>query len=148
MKKNDYYTVREIELVYKAEKKTLFGLGDPETVFEFMKADFKGALKEKFYAVFMNTKNEVLGYTLVSLGTVNEASVHPRDVFIGAIAVNAVNVIMLHNHPSGALKPSKEDINLTNRMRECGKLLGIPVLDHIIVSDESYFSMRENGFME
>ena len=84
---------------------------------------------------------------LLFIGTVNYSLVHPRDIFKEAYLLNATGIICVHNHPSGEVKPSKEDISLTNRLKEIGLLLGIKVIDHIIIGDDRYYSFLENGKM-
>lgn len=83
----------------------------------------------------------------VSVGSINTSIVHPREVFTEAIKRNATSIIICHNHPSGDPTPSNEDVNITHRLRECGKLIGIQVLDHIIIGNGSYVSMKEKGIL-
>ena len=90
--------------------------------------------KEAFVVAFLNTKNRVIDHEVVSVGTINSSIVHPREVFRNAIINKANSVILCHNHPSGDLTPSTEDINITRRLKETGNLLGIKVLDHLIIS--------------
>ena len=90
--------------------------------------------KEAFVVAFLNTKNRVIDHEVVSVGTINSSIVHPREVFRNAIINKANSVILCHNHPSGDLTPSAEDINITERLKETGNLLGIPVLDHLIIN--------------
>jgi DNA repair protein RadC len=85
---------------------------------------------------------------VVSIGTISEAIVHPREVFKEAIRESGSSIIVAHNHPSGEVNPSKEDISTTKRLSEAGRLIGIPLLDHVIVCDSSYYSMKENGYLE
>ena len=102
--------------------------------------------EESFYIFTLDTKNQINGIFEVSRGSLNASIVHPREVFKRALLQNANSIILLHNHPSGDPTPSKEDINITNRLIESGDLLGIRVLDHIIIGDENnYISLkREN----
>lgn len=103
--------------------------------------------KEEFRLVLLDTKNKVISFETISVGILNAALVHPREVFERAVSKNANSMILVHNHPSGDLIPSKDDINLTKRLIECGKMMGIEVLDHIIVGEGNYLSMhRENYF--
>ena len=103
--------------------------------------------QEHFICVTVNNKNCVMDHYVVSIGTVSETLVHPREIFRKAIIDGASSVILCHNHPSGVLTPSREDIEVTNRLVECGKLIGIKVLDHVIISKSSYLSMREERFI-
>ena len=102
--------------------------------------------EEYMYMICMNTKNKVIGVFEVSHGTVSSSLVSPREVFQKALLANAVSVIFLHNHPSGDPAPSREDIEVTKRLVEAGKLLNVEVLDHIIVGD-SYTSLKEKGYL-
>jgi DNA repair protein RadC len=94
----------------------------------------------------MNTKNRIIGVFEVSHGTVNASLVTPREAFQKALLANAVSVIFMHNHPSGDCTASRQDIEITNRLVEAGKIIGIDVLDHIIVGD-GYSSLKEKGYM-
>ena len=105
---------------------------------------FVNSDREMFLVASLNTKNEPTQIEVVSVGSLNASIVHPREVFKSAIISNAASIICAHNHPSGDLTPSKEDIEVTKRLVEAGKLLGIDVLDHIIMNDEGeYKSIRE-----
>ena len=104
--------------------------------------------EESFYIFTLDTKNQVTGLFEVSRGSLNASVVHPREVFKRAILQNSNAIILVHNHPSGDPKPSKEDIDITNRLVEAGELLGIKVLDHIIIGDENnYISFKYDGLM-
>lgn len=101
---------------------------------------------EKFGILTLNTKNYITGLHVISIGTLNSAVVHPREVFKAAILNNAASLICFHNHPSGDPTPSPEDVNLTRGLIDAGRLIGIDVLDHVIIGAEgNYFSMKENG---
>ena len=101
--------------------------------------------QEVFGILVLNTKNKIVAVHEVSRGTLNASMVHPREVFKPAVLHNAAAIICFHNHPSGEPKPSKEDIETTNRLVEAGKIMGIEVLDHIIVGDDKYTSLKEMG---
>ena len=104
--------------------------------------------EESFYIFTLDTKNKITGIFEVSKGSLNSSIVHPREVFKRALLQNANSIILLHNHPSGDPTPSGEDIDLTNRLVEAGDLLGIRVLDHLIVGDQSnYISFKEKTLM-
>lgn len=102
--------------------------------------------EEYMYMICMNVKNKVIGVFEISHGTVNASLVSPREVFQKALLANAVSVIFLHNHPSGDCTPSREDIEITKRLIEAGKILNVEVLDHIIVGDR-YVSLKEKGYL-
>lgn len=101
--------------------------------------------KEHFLVACLNTKNEVNSVEIVSIGSLNASIVHPREVFKSAILSNAASILVCHNHPSGHVHPSKEDISITERLREAGMILGIPVIDHIILGENSTYSFKEEG---
>ena len=98
--------------------------------------------KEHFWTIGLNNKNVVQYVDLISIGTNNETIIHPREIFRYAILKNCNSVIVAHNHPSGVLKPSNEDIVSTRRIAEAGKIIGIELLDHVIVSADSYMSLK------
>jgi DNA repair protein RadC len=102
--------------------------------------------EEYMYMICMNVKNKVLGVFEVSHGTVNASLVTPREIFQKALLANAVSIILMHNHPSGDCTASREDIDVTKRLVEAGKMLGVEVLDHIIIGD-GYSSLREKGYV-
>lgn len=103
--------------------------------------------EEVFILITLNTKNIVTGYFEVHRGTINTSLVHPREVFKRALLNNARYIMVAHNHPSGDPNPSKEDIQITERLKEAGNLLGINLLDHIIVGDDKYISLKEKGVL-
>lgn len=102
--------------------------------------------EEYMYMICMNTKNKVIGVFEISHGTVNTSLVSPREVFQKALLANAVSIILMHNHPSGDSKASREDVEVTKRVAEAGKIIGIELLDHIIIGDQ-YSSLKEAGHL-
>jgi DNA repair protein RadC len=102
--------------------------------------------EEYMYMVCVNTKNRVIGVFEISHGTVNSSLVNAREVFQKALLANAVSIILMHNHPSGDVAPSKEDIDVTKRLMEAGKILGVQVLDHLIIGD-AWVSLKEKGYI-
>lgn len=105
--------------------------------------DIKDLRKEYFVALFLNARNQVICREDVSIGSLNASLVHPREVFAPAVGSSAASVILAHNHPSGDVTPSREDIELTRRMVQAGEIMGIEVLDHLIVGSERFLSMKE-----
>jgi len=103
--------------------------------------------QEVFGIITLNIKNHIVSFCEIARGTLNQASLHPREVFKPAILNNAAGIILFHNHPSGDSTPSNEDIETTKRLIEAGNLLGINVLDHIIIGDSSYTSLKEKNFI-
>ncbi|MBA2669931.1 MAG: DNA repair protein RadC [Gemmatimonadetes bacterium] len=114
-------------------------------VFDFYRPRYKNATQEEFVLLALNTKNRITREVTISVGTLNSSIVHPRDVFNHALREAAAGVIFLHNHPSGDPAPSREDITLTTRLCEAGRLLGIKVLDHVIVGATRYYSFADEG---
>ena len=93
--------------------------------------------------ICLNTRNRVICINTVSIGSLNASLVHPREVFKPAILANAASIILAHNHPSGETEPSKDDIEITKRVKEAGNLLGIELLDHVIISDSDWKSIKD-----
>jgi DNA repair protein RadC len=118
-----------------------------EDVFNYFVDEISDKKKEHFYVLFLDTKNIIIGKELVSVGTLNASLIHPREVFKGAIKASANSVILVHNHPSGDCKASKNDIRVTDILNKAGCYLGINVLDHIIVGNDKYFSFQENNML-
>ena len=101
--------------------------------------------KEHFVSLMINAKGQIIEETQVSIGDLCSSTTHPREVFVDAVRRSAGSVIFVHNHPSGDPEPSSADIDSTRRLVEAGELLGIPVIDHIIIGDNCYYSFRESG---
>lgn len=114
----------------------------PVKIAEYYMEDMRHYKQEHMKLLMLNTKSRLLGETIISKGTVNASLISPRELFIEALQKNAVSIILLHNHPSGDPTPSKEDILLTKRIREAGDLIGIELLDHIIIGNNCYTSLR------
>lgn len=119
----------------------------PEIVADVLIDEMSYLHKEHFKIVILDTKNQIICIENISIGTLNASIVHPRDVFKAAIKNNGNSVILVHNHPSGDTTPSSEDINITKRLVEGGNLMGIKVLDHLIVGNGTYLSMKEKNLM-
>ncbi|MEW6600721.1 MAG: DNA repair protein RadC [Nitrospirota bacterium] len=116
-------------------------------VYEYFRPRFYGLKKERFLCALLDAKNRVFRETVVSEGTLTSSLVHPREVFRYAIKEAAASVIFVHNHPSGDPNPSRDDIDITKRLVETGKVIGINVIDHVIVSDGTYLSLMEKGYI-
>ena len=120
-------------------------LNSSASIFEYMKYQLWDKKQEYFKCLYVNQKKELIERKLLFMGTVNRSIVHPREVFKHAYLCSASGIICVHNHPSGDVYPSKEDIRLTNSLAEIGKLNGIPIIDHIIIGDDNYYSFYEEG---
>ncbi len=119
-----------------------------EEVFEYFRPKFYGLKKERFLCALLDAKNRVFKETIVSEGTLTSSPVHPREVFREAIKEAAAAVLFVHNHPSGDPNPSRDDISITKRLVETGKVIGINVLDHVVISDGKYLSLKEKGYID
>jgi DNA repair protein RadC len=134
--------VRERRVGYGARRR----IHDARHVFDAFKEHFAPLDREQFVVVLLDGKNKVLGFNVVSTGSLTAALVHPREVFKPAIAGSAAALILVHNHPSGDAAPSAEDEAITARLRQVGELVGIRVLDHVVIGDDGHFvSMAETG---
>ena len=116
-------------------------------VYEYYRPRFYGLKKERFLCALLDIKNRVFKETTVSDGTLTSSPVHPREVFRYAIKEAAASVLFIHNHPSGDSSPSKDDLDITKRLIETGKIIGINVLDHVVISDSNYVSIMEKGYV-
>jgi len=117
-------------------------LKSPEDVVAVVKSQLKGKKKEHFLVICLDTRNKFINCRPVSIGSLDTSIVHPREVFKEAVSSSAASVIFVHNHPSGDPGPSKEDVELTKRLAKAGEIIGIDVLDHIIVCDKGYLSLK------
>lgn len=133
--------VLELKETYK-EYETRPMASSPERVYEILKTMFLPN-RETFFLLALNTKNGVTAIRTISIGSLNANIVHTREVFKAAIIDSAAHIIVAHNHPSGDPTPSMEDIEITRKLVETGKIIGIDVLDHVIIGDGRHFSMKE-----
>ena len=120
---------------------------NPQSVVKALQAKIKDKAKEHFKLILLNTRNKIIGISTVSIGTLDSSLVYPREGFNEAIAHNAYSVILAHNHPSGDPEPSEDDITITRRLIEAGKILGIEVTDHVIIAKNGFFSFKEKGLI-
>jgi len=147
-------TIKRLELrAYRerlAESKEPYNacFSQPHEVAAVVRSIFHGVDHESFLAIPVDIKNKVLGYVEAARGGVDQCQVAAREVFRAAVFMGATSVILAHNHPSGDPAPSVDDKFLTDRLCEAGKLLGIPVLDHLIVSEKGYYSFAEQGLIK
>jgi DNA repair protein RadC len=135
------YQVRELT-TRKYRGKPPAPIRGPEDALRVLRPRFKNQEREIFLVVLLNARHEVMSVETVSIGSVNSSIVHPREVFKPAIVQSATSVLLAHNHPSGDPEPSEEDLSITKRLVECGELLGISVLDHVIVATRGLVSFR------
>ncbi len=128
-----------------SDRPRLASVKGPEDVASLLVEQMRYLDREQLRAVLLNTKNQVLGIEVVSIGSINSSVVHPREIFRVSIKRNAAAVVLAHNHPSGDPTPSPEDIQVTKRVLRAGGMLGIDVLDHLIIGDDCYISLRQQG---
>ena len=119
-------------------------LSCPQDVADFLMPRLRYAAKEQFVVILLNNKNKVIGTEVVSEGSLSSSIVHPREVYAPAILHHAAAIMVAHNHPSGDPKPSTEDTEVTRILARSGKVLGIPMIDHVIIGDGNYYSFLEN----
>lgn len=119
-------------------------LSCPQDVADFLMPRLRYAAKEQFVVILLNNKNKVIGTEVVSEGSLSSSIVHPREVYAPAILHHAAAIMVAHNHPSGDPKPSTEDAEVTRMLVRSGKVLGIPMIDHVIIGDGNYYSFLEN----
>ena len=122
-------------------------INTPDDVAAIMRPVVELLAEERMYVMLLSTKNRVNAIQEVSVGTLNSSVVHPREIFKAAILSNAASLILVHNHPSGDPTPSPEDVDLTKKLVDAGKLLNIPVLDHVVMGDRRYASLKEKGLI-
>ena len=142
------YTVGEVELSYKPKIKNLHKIISSEDAYKYLLPTYKeGTIcyKEYFKVLFLNQANQVLGYTLISEGGITETSVDVRVILQAALLTNSVALVLAHNHPSGNLKPSQEDIKITKQVKDAAQLMRITVIDHLILTDTGYYSFSDEG---
>ena len=134
--------VKESSFLYQTRT-----VSSPNDAYEMIREQLKDLDREQFIIACLNTKNEPTNISVVSVGTLNKAIVHPREVFKTAILSNAASIMAFHNHPSGETTPSQQDIQVTNRLYEAGELLGIKLLDHLIIGDGTFTSLKEKDYL-
>lgn len=132
--------VKESSILYANRR-----IGTPDDAVELLKNLLEGSDREMLVVCCLSSKNEPTNISVVSIGSLNSSIVHPREVFKIAIMSNAASIIIGHNHPSADTTPSKEDIDITERIKKAGDIIGIKLLDHIIIGDKNYLSLKEEG---
>lgn len=136
-----------VRRLMKEDSRTVRIIRSPEDVVRFSRHHFWQEQKEHFAVLLLNTKNHVIGLKNISIGGLSSSIVHPREVFEAAVLHHSAAIILLHNHPSGDPTPSQEDIKVTERMVKAGTLMDIPVLDHIILGNGRFVSMKEKDML-
>lgn len=139
--------IREVSIKYKNPKKLLDTINFAWQAVPFIRSIIKGEAREHFIALYLNSANQPIAYSVLSVGTANSSQIHCRELFQQAIAVGAISILVAHNHPSQSLMISKEDVAITKKIKETGNLLNIQLLDHLIVTDTSFKSLQETGLI-
>lgn len=132
-----------------AQQKTddKFTIRSPKDAASYLMHDMTSLKQEHFVVLFLNVKNQILHKQTIFIGSLNASIVHPREIFREAVKRSAASIICAHNHPSGNPTPSTEDIDVTKRLYEAGILMGIELLDHVIIGDHQFISLKEKGYM-
>ena len=118
-------------------------LNNSNIIHETFKSLFLNSQQEKVLAIYLDTKKRLISYKFIFIGTLDRSIIHPREIFNEALKVHASSLILMHNHPSNDLNPSKEDIAITNQIKECGDIIGIPLLDNLITNGKEYYSFYD-----
>lgn len=133
--------------IYRKHSEGRYTIRSPEDAAAYLMTDMASLTQEHFVALFLNVKNEILHKETIFIGSLNSSIVHPRELFREAVKRSAASIICAHNHPSGNPTPSPEDIEVTKRLTEAGAVMGIELLDHIIIGDHQFISLKEKGYM-
>ncbi|WP_078382660.1 RadC family protein [Sutcliffiella halmapala] len=133
--------------IHRLQYEDRYVIRSPEDAANYVMEDMRFLSQEHFVCLYLNTKNQVLHQQTIFIGSLNASIVHPREVFKEAFRRSAASFICIHNHPSGDPSPSREDIEVTKRLNECGKLIGIELLDHLIIGDQKFISLKEKGYV-
>lgn len=145
-----WYLIPEYKVMLVRDKKietdTKF-INSSDDANKLLQSYLNGVDREHFVVILLNRKNGIIGINTVSVGDLSSSIVHPREVFKPAIVAGAASIIVAHNHPSGDPAPSRDDINVTKRLKEAGDILGIGVLDHIIIGDGCYVSLKARDLL-
>jgi DNA repair protein RadC len=129
----------------KSDKNPSASISAPEDIYKELRFKARGKKKEYFWAVLLDTRNKIIKSVEISIGSLDSSIVHPRELFKEAISASASSIIIAHNHPSGNTQPSEEDIKLTKRLKEGGDIVGIEIIDHIILGEDQFLSMKREG---
>ena len=132
---------------YERVNERVFIIHGPDDAYEYVKSKLQYEQKEHFCVILLDTKNHIIGFREVSIGSLSASVVHPREVMLEAVKAHAASIILVHNHPSGDPSPSREDVNITDQLCKAGKIIDIPVLDHIIIGHNHFISLKEKGMI-
>lgn len=147
LQKNRLRALKNIVMYSKKEELKMFKVDSPWGLYKYFMDEMRFLEKEVFKIILLDTKNQIIDDVDISMGTLNSTLVHPREVFIQAIKKNSNSIILMHNHPSGSIEPSNEDKRITERLKKCGEMIGIEVIDHLIIGNGLYYSFKENSMI-
>ena len=133
--------------VYGNNNNKKITIKSPGDVFNILEDEYKGKMQEHFYCIYLDTSKKYISKKCLFIGTLNNATIHPREIFKEAYMLSANYIICSHNHPSGEVKPSKQDIETTRMIKEIGEIHGIILLDHVIIGKDKYYSFNENDML-
>lgn len=136
----DDHFIREVRVQYQRTEQERFTIHNANDVARFVRLSLVDNSREQFLALYLDAKHAVASFSLISIGGANSTQVHPRELFQRAVLIGAIAVVVAHNHPSGSCTPSEADRMMTKRLCEAGEILGVPVLDHVIVTDEAHYA--------
>ena len=163
LKLQDWMDFKGIKEAKAIELMTVFELGrrcsyeyakqidvvqSPQSMVNWLKQELGHLHQEHFLVVFLNVKNHIIGYQTIFVGGLDHANIHPREIFKEAFSRSAAKIILVHNHPSQDVIPSREDQYVTIKLQEVSKIMHIPIVDHIIVSSDHWFSFKEKGLLQ
>ena len=133
----------KVQLVREAQNIPEIKINAPDDIYSMLNNEVQDWDRERFLSIMLNSRNQIIGIEEVSVGSLNSAVVHPREIFKSAILANAVSIILVHNHPSGHATPSDEDTKITKQIRQAAEILNISLLDHIIIGKNGYISILD-----
>lgn len=136
--------VREVTARYIGPRRKSVVITSPKLAADFIRPLLRDHVREHLFALYLDAAHRVISYSLVSLGSATSAPAYPREIFQGAVLLGACALVLAHNHPTGDLVPSQDDMSVTSHIRDAGVLLGIKLLDHVIVSADSFYSFADN----
>lgn len=128
-----------------SKKEEKYHITSSKDVYDLIKNEMINELQEKLIVLYLDNRNNLIDKKTIFIGTVNQSSIHPRDVFREAVKLNSVKIILSHNHPAGSIEPSYSDLHMTNKFISIGKLMEIEVLDHLIIGNNDYYSFKESN---
>ena len=143
------YTLKQIRTHHRRYDLEDYPITTPQICYQILQyiLDLKSEPVEKFGIISLNSRNKIIGVHIIGMGSIDKLYIEPRDVFMAAMMNNAKSIIAFHNHPSGEAEPSREDIHLSRRLQEAGKIMCIELLDHVITGERNYVSLKEKGFL-